>query len=560
MDSMMDLNREYEETIEKVKGLKEGSVVSGKIVQVDEKEVLVDIGYKAEGVVSLDEFPRDEKGLPYVKDGDEIKVFLLNREDNMGRILLSYRKAMLIAGWDKVNRAFESAQPIEAKILDEKKSASGKLVGFTVDIDGIRGFLPLSAVDMQKNKKTGDYIGKKMELKVIELDKNTHNVVLSRKVLLDETRKKQSEELFNSLRIGDVREGTVKTLTAFGAFVDLGGIDGLVHINDLSWGRKKPEDVLKLEDKVKVMVLDFDKKEQKISLGLKHLKPDPWSRIEERYPAGKRVQGKIVKVAAFGAFVELEEGIEGLARLEDLTWNRSIKHPSKIIKEGDESEFMVLSLNREERKLALGLKQVQPDPWFVASQKYPSGTKVKGKIVKITSFGAFVRIDDEMDGLIRLKDISWTKKIKHPSEIFSKNRDVEAVVLKVDRENKKISLGMKQLLISPWEKYKKGMHVKGKVTKIEDFGACVSLEENIEGFIHISELSSTFVNKPEEVISVDQELDLKVIKVNAKDKKIELSLKGHASDVKKTEISTFINNQERDTTTLGDIAPHLKQR
>jgi len=561
MESVVDLKKEYEETLGRVKELKEGSIIKGRIVHVDKEDVLVDIGYKSEGVIPLREFYRKgRKNAREIKPGEEIDVLVLNKEDEAGRMLLSYEKAVLIQGWKKVTQAFENKEVIEGKILGEKKTSGGNTVGFTVEIEGIKGFLPLSNVDIERVKNPREYIGKTVELKIIEIDQNTHNVVCSRKVLLEEQRKKLRESLFNSLEIGQVREGTVKTITSFGAFVDLGGVDGLVHLDDLSWGRKKPEDVLQVGQKIKVMVLDFNKESGKIALGIKQMKPDPWNKVDEKYRAGQKVKGRVVTVAPFGVFVELEEGIEGLARLEDLTWDRSVKSPSEILKEGEEAEFMILSLNKPERKLALGLKQTQPDPWFATAQKYPPGTKVKGKVVKLTNFGAFVRIEDGLDGLIRLKDISWTKKIKHPSEVFTKGKEIGAVVLKVDMENKKIALGMKQLEPSPWDKYKKGGYVRGKVIRIDDFGVFVELEEGIEGFVHVSELSKKYVEKPQDIVSVGQVLDLKILKVNSKDKKMELSLKGYIEDQEKAEVSSFISSQERDRTTLGDIIKESRKK
>lgn len=549
---MAEMDKEYEETLGRVKNLREGSIIKGRIIQVDSKDVLVDIGSKSEGVIPVAEFRRKGKK-PAVQPGDEVDVLLLNREDEEGRMLLSHEKAVIIQGWKKITDAFGKKSIIEGRILSERKTPEGKTAGFTVEADGIRGFLPFSALDIEKVGSAREYIGKVLELKAIEIDQKTHNVVFSRKVLLEEQREKKKDRLFESLRANEICDGIVKTLAPFGAFVDIGGIDGLIRLNDLSWGRKKPEEVLTVGQKVKVMILDFDKATGKISLGLKQLKKDPWEGIEKKYAVGQRVKGKIVKTASFGAFVELEEGIEGLARVEELSWDRSVKAPSEILKEGDTVEFAIILLNKEERKLNLGLKQIMPDPWLIACEKYPVGTKVKGRVVKLTSYGAFVKIDDGVDGLLRIKDISWTKKLKHPSEILVKGKDIEAVVLRVERDSKKIGLGMKQLSSSPWDGYKKGMHVQGKVVKVDDFGVFVQLDDDMEGFIHVSELSSKFVNKPADVVAVGQVLDLKVLGVSSKDKKIELSLKGFATDQEKQEVSYFINTQERDTTTIGDL-------
>lgn len=560
MDSIVNLNKEYEETLGKIKNLKEGSIVKGRIVHVGRDEILVDIGYKSEGIIPILEFyKRGKKILSEIKEGDEIDVFLLNKEDESGRMILSYERAKLILIWKRIVDAFEKNETIEGKIAGICNNSLGKIAGFTIEVDGIRGFLPFSASDAEKSKDIKQSIGKTLELKIIELDKKEHDVIFSRKILLDEIKKKQKDALFKSLKVGEILEGIVSTLTPFGAFIDLGGIDGLIRLNDLSWGRKKPEEILKKGEKVKVKVLDFNKDEGKVSLGFRQLKPDPWNNIEKKYPVGMRVKAKVIKIAPFGIFVELEEGIEGLVRLEDLSWKRTIKHPSELVKEGDEFELVVISLNAGERKLALGLKQVQPDPWILTAEKYPAGTRVKGRIVKLTSFGAFLRLEDGIDGLIRLKDISWAEKVKHPSEFFSRGKEIEAVILRVDKENKKISLGVKQLSSSPWDTYKKGMNVQGKVVKMDDFGVSVQLEKDVDGFIHISELSKNYVSKPDEITSVGQTLNLKVIKVNSKQKKIELSLKQYIEDQEKNEISDFINNQEKDRITLGDLIPHLKK-
>lgn len=561
MDSVVNLNKEYEETMGRVKDLKEGSIIKGRVVHVGRGEILVDIGYKSEGIIPASEFSRKgKKAFSEIKNGDEIDVLLLNKEDEEGRMLLSHERAQLILAWGKIVDSFEKNKPINGNVISACKNSQGKIAGFTIDVDGIRGFLPFSAAEIEISPDSKHYIGKALELKVIELDKKKHDVVFSRKVLLDEMRKKQKEAFFKSIKAGEVREGIVSTLTPFGAFINLGEIDGLVHLNDLSWGRKKPEELLKRGDKVKVKILDFNKNEGKVSLGIRQLKPDPWDEIEKKYPVGTRVKGKVIKVASFGVFVELEEGIEGLVRLEDLSWKRTIKHPSELVKEGDEIDLIVIFLNTMERKLALGLKQIQPDPWILTAEKYSPGTKVKGKIVKLTSFGAFLRLEEGIDGLIRLKDISWIGKVKHPSEIFSKGKEIEAIVLKVDKENKKIALGVRQLASSPWDKYKKGMNVQGKVVEMDGFGVSVHLDDGMEGFIHISELSKDFVNKPEEVISPGQTLSLKVIKVNPKQKKIELSLKQFIEDQEKSEISHFINSQEKDTVTLGDLMSHFKKK
>jgi len=523
-------------------------------VHVGREEILVDIGYKSEGTIPLSEFSKKGgNALLEIKDGDEINVLLLNKEDKSGRMLLSYEKAMLILTWERISDTFEKNNPIKGKIIGVCKNSQGKTAGFTIDVDGIKGFLPFSESAIGKSEDSNKYIGETLELKIIELDKKKHDVVFSQKVFLDEIRKKQKETFFKSLKVGEIREGIVRTLTDFGAFIDLGGIDGLVRLEDLSWGRKKPEEVLKKGENVKIKILGFNKDDGKVSLGIRHLQPDPWDGIEKKYPVGTRVKAKIIKITAFGIFVELEEGIEGLVRLKDLSWKRTIKHPSELVKEGDELELIVTFLNVENRKLALGLKQIQPDPWILTAEKYPPGTKVKGRIVKLTSFGAFLRLEEGVDGLIRLKDISWAEKVKHPSEAFSKGKEVEAVVLSVDKETKKIALGIKQLVPSPLDKYKKGMNVQGKITNLDDFTVFVQLENGMEGFIHVSELSNKYVNKPEDIVSVGQVLDLKIIKVIPKQKKVELSLKQFIEDQEKSEVSHFINSQEKDTVTLGDL-------
>lgn len=506
-----DMAKLYEETFKRVS---QGDVIKGKVIGVSDREALIDVGLKSEGIVPLREF-----GKP-VKVGDEVSVLLEKMEDKEGRIVLSKWKADRLKDWEEVSTAFGEGRIIEGTI---NKQVRG---GFDVNV-GVEAFLPASQVAA---RSPAQLIGQKLPFKVIKLDKRQRNVVLSHRIIKEEEERRSREKILTELEKGQLRKGRVKNITDFGAFIDLGGIDGLLHITDMSWGRiSHPSEVLAMGDEIEVVVLDFDKGQRKISLGLKQKTPNPWLTVEENYPVGSKAKGKVVNITPYGAFVQLEKGVEALVHISEMSWTRRLNHPSEMVAMGDIIEAVVLSIDKDNQKISLGMKQVEPNPWERVKERYPEGTKIEGRIRNLTDYGAFIELEEGIDGLIHVSDMSWSGRVGHPSEIVKKGEKIEAVVLEVNPENKKISLGMKQLTPNPWltvqERYKPGQLVKGKVTKLTNFGVFLELEKGIEGLVHISELSEEPVSKPEEVVSLGQEVTAKVLKISPEEKRISLSLK-----------------------------------
>lgn len=522
---------EYDNEIKKlyessIKGFKEGEIIKGRVMKIDQDSVTVDIGFKSEGVISRNEFPHRGKNL---KIGEEITVLLDRIEDKNGQVVLSKEKADKTNVWDDVTKAYTSNQPVEGTVISKIKG------GMTVDI-GIKAFLPGSQIDTKPVRDLDKLIGQKFRMKIIKMNKKKGNIVLSRRLILEEERKTARDAILSTIEVGKVIEGTVKNITEYGAFVDLGGIDGLLHITDMSWKRiGHPSEIFAIGDKIKVVVLKYDKENQKVSLGHKQITPDPWASVEEKYPVGMKVRGKVVNVTDYGAFVELEEGIEGLIHVSEMSWSRYVKHPSKVVAIGDTVEAAVLGIDRDKKKISLSIKQIEPNPWQDAEEKYKVGTIVEGRVRNITDFGAFVELEEGIDGLIHISDMSWIQKVKHPSEILKKKDKIRAVVLSVDKENEKLTLGIKQLMPDPWtdagEKYKVGMDVKGKIVKITNFGAFAELEDGIEGLIHVSQLNSKKVNDPKDVVSVDDEINAKVIKIDIPNRRIGLSIKAYKEGI-----------------------------
>ena len=468
----------YEESL---KSIQEGELVRGKIVQVDKEYVLVDIGYKSEGQIPIAEFI-DVDGNVTARVGDQVDVLLERREDDEGIIILSKEKAAKIRIWDEIRDIYEKDGTIQGKIISRVKG------GMSVDI-GLQAFLPGSQMDLKPIRDL-DYIGTVQKFKILKYNKRRSNIVLSRRAILESERTAMREKTLQHLEVGAVMEGTVKNITEYGLFIDLGGIDGLLHITDMSWGRVgHPSELYRVGDKISIKVLNFDADSDRVSLGLKQLKPDPWTKANERYTVGSKVKGRVVSLADYGAFVEIEEGIEGLVHVSEMSWTRKVRHPSQIVKVGDEIEAMVMNIDTGNKRISLGLKQVEPNPWDVIGERYPVGTTIEGRIKNITDFGVFIGIDEGIDGLVHISDISWTKRIKHPSELYKKGQTVQAVVLNIDKENERFSLGIKQLTSDPWDevpsKYKPGTRVTGTVTNVTDFGVFVELEEGIEGLIDV---------------------------------------------------------------------------
>ena len=497
-----------------------GQIVKGTIIEIRSKEIMVDIGYKSEGSVPTNEFEDLEEEL---KIGDQVDVLIIQLEDRDGMVVLSHEQAIFKQNWDNIKAICEEGGRIKGRI---KAAVKGGLI---VNI-GVEAFLPSSQIDVNTPSDFDALVGQAFEFKVVKLNLERQNIVLSRRELLEEERSEQRAELLGEMVPGDVRKGTVKNLTDFGAFIDLNGLDGLLHVTDMSWGRiTHPSQLLVVGQELEVVVLDINKDTERVSLGLKQKQENPWENIDDKYPIGEKVSGKVVNLMPYGAFVELEPGVEGLVHVTELSWTKRINKPSEVLKADDEIEAIVLGINRDEQKISLGVRQLDANPWDLAEEKYPVGSKVAGKIRNLTSYGAFMGLEEGLDAMIHVSDISWTRKINHPSEVLKKGMEVEAQVLEVDRENQRISAGMKQLAEDPWETidnyYKVGDLVKGKVSKLASFGAFVGLEHDIDGLVHISQVSEERVDKIKNALKVDEEVNARVIKIDRADRRIGLSIK-----------------------------------
>jgi small subunit ribosomal protein S1 len=497
----------------------EEEIVTGKVIEIRQKEVLVDIGYKSEGSISTNEFDADEPP----KVGDEVDVLIERLENRDGMVELSHERAEFKRNWDKINSICQEGGRIKGKI---KQAVRGGLI---VNI-GVEAFLPSSQVDVIPIRDFDALVGQTHEFKIVKINEERQNIVLSRRELIEEERSKARAEILETMTPGDVRKGVVKNITDFGAFIDLNGLDGLLHITDMSWGRiNHPSEMVNVGDDIEVVVLDINKEKERVSLGLKQKTQNPWELIESKYPVGTRIKGKVVNLVSYGAFVELEPGVEGLVHVTELSWTKRITKPSEVLTAGEEVEAEVLGVNKDEQKISLGIRQLESNPWDTAEQKYTPGTTVKGSVRNLTSYGAFVELEEGLDGMIHVSDLSWTRKINHPSEILEKGDEIEAKVLEVDRENQRISIGVKQLDVDPWEKideiYTIGREVTGKVTKLASFGAFVGLEHDMDGLVHISQVSEDRVEKIKDHLKVGDEVTARVIKVDKSDRRIGLSIK-----------------------------------
>jgi len=531
------------------KNFAEGEVVKGVVLQVSDSEVIVDVGYKSEGIIPVDEF-RDETGKISVKAGDTVDVLLEKTEDKEGYVVLSKEKAEKMKVWDDVERAYQERRVVTGRVIERVKG------GLAVDI-GVRAFLPGSQVDLRPVRNLDSLKGQELRMRVIKVNKKRGNIVLSRKAVLEEENAEKKRDTLETLEEGKVLMGTVKNITEYGAFVDLGGIDGLLHITDMSWGRiNHPSEVLNVGEEIKVQVLKFDRESERVSLGYKQLKADPWTTATLKYPTGSRVKGKVVSLTDYGAFVELEQGVEGLIHVSEMSWSKKVKHPSKILTVGQEVECAVLGIDQEAHRISLGLKQIESNPWQELAEKYPVGAKLRGKVRNLTEFGAFVEVEEGIDGLIHISDLSWTKRVKHPSEILKKGDTVEAVVLNIDAENQRLSLGLKQLATDMWDEFfahhKVGDIVEGKIVRLTNFGAFVELAEGIEGLVHVSELDEKRVDKPEEQFKVGDNYPMKIIKINEGEKKIGLSIKAVKQDEYQKDLESYRETAGSDRSTLGD--------
>lgn len=542
--SVMEL---YEESF---KRFAEGEVVTGRIISIDKDLVLIDIGYKSEGQVRIQEF-MDEKGNVKAKVGDAVEVMVEWWDDEDERVLLSKDKATNIKVWEAIKKSYDEEGTVKGTITNRVKG------GFSVDI-GVPAFLPGSQADLRPIRNLDEMVGKSFDFKILKYNRKRSNIVLSRRAILERELDEKRAATMATIQEGKVVEGIVKNITEYGVFVDLGGVDGLLHITDISWGRvKHPSEFFSIGDPITVKILNLDLENERVSLGMKQLVEDPWSTAAEKYAVGSRVTGKVVSLTDYGAFIELEEGIEGLIHVSEMSWTRKVRHPSKIVSVGDEVEAVVLDIKPESRRISLGMKQVVPNPWDVISEKYPIGTTIEGKIKNITDFGLFIGIDEGIDGLVHISDISWTKRIKHPSELYKKGDVVQAIVLDIEKENERFSLGIKQLEEDPWktvpEKYKVGKEITGTITNLTDFGIFVELEEGIEGLVHISEISKEKIKSPMEKFKIGDVITAKVMNINTEERRIGLSIKRLEIEDERNLLSEYVNNTRTATSTFGEI-------
>jgi small subunit ribosomal protein S1 len=538
----INIEEMYEQSLRQIQ---EGELITGEIIKIDEEYVLVDIGYKSEGIIPIREF-KDTDGKVTAKAGDKVDVVLERKENDEGVVTLSMERAKKIKVWDQIRDIQNSDGTIKGKVIHRVKG------GLSIDV-GLPAFLPGSQIDLQPIRDLDSLVGKVMELKILKYNKRRNNIIVSRRALLEEERVKHKAKTLSLIKEGSVLKGKVKNITDYGLFVDLGGIDGLLHITDMSWGRvSHPSTMYQRGDEITVKVISFDREKERVSLGIKQLKPDPWAEAPKKFAVGEKVTGRVVNITDYGAFIEMEEGVEGLIHISEMSWTKKVKHPSQIVSIGDTIEAVVLNLDTENKRVSLGIKQIKPNPWNVIEEKYPVGTIIEGRIKNITDFGLFIGIDEEIDGLVHISDISWTKKIKHPSELYKKGDEVQAKVLSIDKENERFSLGIKQLTKDPWEeipeKFKPGTKVTGKVTNITDFGIFVELEEGIEGLIHSSEISKAKSRTSLGKFQIDDVIQTLVVNVSQEDKKIGLSIKKLQEKEYKEIYNNYKDGMEKEVT------------
>ena len=531
--------------------LQEGEVVRGTVVGITERGVVIDFGYKSEGIVNPSEFMED--GKITVKRGDEVDVLVKNMETGEGYPVLSRADAVRLRAWDDLEKAYNDGTVIKGRVIERIKG------GLRIDVDGIAAFLPGSQVDVRPVRNLDSLRDKQIEAKVIKLNRKRSNVVLSRKAVLEERDAGRKDQTLSQIEEDIIVEGQIKNLTDYGAFVDLGGIDGLLHVTDMSWGRiQNPSELFKVGDTVQVKVLKFDRERERVSLGYKQLLPDPWETIEERFPPATRINGKIASVADYGAFVELEPGVEGLVHVSEMSWSKRIKHPSKIVSPGDTVEVEVLSVDPRARRVSLGMKQVQENPWKTIGERYHVGDRVHGRVRNLTDFGAFIEIEDGVDGLVHVSDISWSRRVKHPGEVLKKGQQVDAVITTIDPDNRRMSLSIKELEPNAWNDFvaahKPGDIVKGKIARFAGFGAFVELGDNLEGLCHISELSDERVSKPEDAVQLGQEMEFRILRIDAENKKIGLSARAAAREEPIVEQKTYTSQAGGGMASLAELA------
>jgi small subunit ribosomal protein S1 len=527
----------YEATIQT---FEEGQIVRGTVTGIRENEVIVDVGFKSEGTIPLQEF----RSVDNLAVGDQFDVYLEKLENQEGLVVLSKEKADFFKVWGQIKDAHDNNQIVQGRV---KRRIKGGLV---VDLLGVDAFLPGSQIALRQVPNLDDLINQTLDFKIIKINKRRRNIVVSRRVVLEEKREELKKGLMGELEPGQVREGIVKNITDFGAFVDLGGVDGLLHLTDMTWGRVgHPSDVVQIGQKVNVKVLDFDREKEKISLGLKQLTPHPWEGVNERYPVGARIKGRVVSITDYGAFIELEKGVEGLIHISEMSWTKHVKHPSKILSVGQDVEAIVLKVDKDSQKISLGLKQTEPDPWTTIERRYPPGTRLKGIVRNLTNFGAFVEIEEGIDGLLHISDMSWAKRVRHPSEVVKKGDLVDVVVLEISQDKKRISLGMKQLTENPWERlaveFAPDTDVTGKISRILDRGAVVEVRHDVEGFVPVGQMGMEDIQHPEQYFVVGEEIPLRVIKVDPKNKRIVLSVTAYLKTRGEDEVRAFMDKHPK---------------
>jgi len=532
--------------------IEEGEIVKSRVLDIRDNMVVLDIGFKSEGTVPLEEF----KDLPDLKPGDEVEVLLEHLEDQEGSVVLSKKKADFMRVWERIRVAYENDEPVRGALIKKIKG------GVVVDLMGVDAFLPGSQIALRRVPNVDELLGQTFDFKIIKLNKRRRNIVVSRRVILEQERAGKREKLMKELQKDQVRKGVVKNITDFGAFIDLGGVDGLLHITDMSYGRiQHPSEMVHIGQELEVKVLDIDWDRERISLGLKQLQSYPWKDVAEKYPVGTRVSGKVVSITNYGAFIELEPGIEGLVHISEMSWTRNVRHPSKLVSIGEAIEAVVLKVDPNEEKISLGMKQTEQDPWMMLPEKYPVGTRLNGKVRNLTSFGAFVEIEPGIDGLIHISDMSWTKRVQHPSEVVKKGDSVDVVILNVDAENKRISLGLKQASEDPWlkigETYPVGTELKGKVVRLMDKGVVVDIGNDIEGFVPVSQLNfGQPVNSPADIVYETMNLDLRVLEVDPIHRRIVLAVTGiPAEQPPRPETPSKVIPMESDDYNLSDPIP-----
>ena len=547
----MDFGQLLDQFEQEQASLQEGEVVRGTVVGISERGVVIDFGYKSEGIVNPAEFT--ENGVLAVKAGDEVDVLVKNMETSDGLPVLSRADAVRMKAWDELEKAYRDGTNVKGRVMERIKG------GLRVDIDGIGAFLPGSQVDVRPVRNLDSLRNHEIEAKVIKLNRKRSNVVLSRKAVIEEENAGRKGETLGHIEEDIVLEGQIKNLTDYGAFVDLGGVDGLLHVTDMSWGRlQNPAEIFRVGDNIQVKVLKFDRDRERVSLGYKQLMPDPWSSVEERFPVGTRVPGRIASVADYGAFVELENGVEGLVHVSEMSWSKRVKHPSKLVNPGDAVEVEVLSVDPKARRISLGMKQIQDNPWQTLHERYQVGTRVHGRVRNLTDFGAFIEIEEGVDGLVHVSDISWSRRIKHPSEVLKKGQEIDAIITSIDADNRRLSLSIKDLEPNAWDRFvndhSPGDIVHGKIARFANFGAFVELDDNLEGLCHISELSEDRVDKPEDAVQLGQEMEFKILRIDIENKKIGLSARAVGKDEPIIDAKVYSSQAGSGMASLGELA------